>query len=220
MFVKICGNRSPRDIRACHEAGADCFGVLVGQHYASNDFVTLGLARELTAAMRNIGSECAPILVTHETRPELVADYARWIGADTIQLHGGSSPEQVLTTRRIMPDAAFIVAVHVTTYEQTRIALLPHLDRADYILLDTKNGITGQSRGADLAYGWRVSAQLIEDCPDQKFILAGGLDPGNVGLAIDLVRPHGVDVNSGIKGADGCKDPELAKSFVRSAKRL
>lgn len=49
-------------------------------------------------------------------------------------------------------------------------------------------------------------------------VLAGGLRPDNVGMAIDRVRPHGVDVSSGVETAPGEKDPSLIRSFVAAAR--
>jgi len=49
-------------------------------------------------------------------------------------------------------------------------------------------------------------------------VLAGGLDPSNVASAIDAVRPHGVDVSSGVEAAPGIKDPQKIHEFVRRAR--
>ena len=49
-------------------------------------------------------------------------------------------------------------------------------------------------------------------------VLAGGLDPGNVGRAIQLLDPFGVDVSSGVEREPGLKDPRLMRAFVEAAK--
>ena len=50
--------------------------------------------------------------------------------------------------------------------------------------------------------------------PDRFWILAGGLNPDNIGDAIQATGTKFVDVNSGIEAAPGIKDHEKLKRFV------
>ena len=49
-------------------------------------------------------------------------------------------------------------------------------------------------------------------------MLAGGLNPENVGEAIMRVRPWGVDVSTGVEATPGRKDARKVKRFVEAAK--
>ena len=49
-------------------------------------------------------------------------------------------------------------------------------------------------------------------------ILAGGLSAANVGEAIAIVRPYGVDVSSAVESAPGVKDPALINEFITAAR--
>ena len=44
-------------------------------------------------------------------------------------------------------------------------------------------------------------------------VLAGGLRPANVDLAIKLLGPVAVDTSSGVERAPGVKDPRLLSAF-------
>jgi phosphoribosylanthranilate isomerase len=57
--------------------------------------------------------------------------------------------------------------------------------------------------------------QAPAKCSKEGWLLAGGLTPRNVGVAVSLVRPSAVDVSSGIAGTDGIrKDPALIQAFM------
>jgi phosphoribosylanthranilate isomerase len=69
--------------------------------------------------------------------------------------------------------------------------------------------------GSGIGFDWALAAEVAADVP---LWLAGGLTPGNVGEAVRRVRPHGVDVASGVESAPGVKDVGLMEAFVRNAK--
>lgn len=71
--------------------------------------------------------------------------------------------------------------------------------------------VSGAGRMVDLG----VAADVA---PLGDMVLAGGLRPDNVGLAIDRVKPHGVDVSSGVETSPGEKNPALIESFVAAAR--
>ncbi len=76
---------------------------------------------------------------------------------------------------------------------------------ADRLLLDAKppKGAT-RPGGNAVAFDWAI---LDGFDPGMPWLLSGGLDPGNVGEAMRMTRPPGVDVSSGVETAPGRKDP-------------
>lgn len=75
------------------------------------------------------------------------------------------------------------------------------------------DGSHGTGRVFDREYAGRV----IRESP-VPVILAGGLDPGNVGQAIRDLAPFGVDVASGTERSPGVKDPDLVRRFITAAR--
>jgi phosphoribosylanthranilate isomerase len=80
---------------------------------------------------------------------------------------------------------------------------------ADIVLVDSPNPGSGK------VFDWR----LAEGAPGGvRLMLAGGLTADNVGDAIRLVRPWGVDVATGVEAAPGRKDPRKLRRFIEAAR--
>ena len=83
-------------------------------------------------------------------------------------------------------------------------------NRLGLVLVDS-----GFKGGTGIRTDW---GRLADVANGSKLVLAGGLHPGNVALAISVVRPFGVDVSSGIESAPGEKDHDLMRAFVTAAR--
>jgi phosphoribosylanthranilate isomerase len=66
--------------------------------------------------------------------------------------------------------------------------------------------------GTGRIHDWSVSAEFVRRSPLPVF-LAGGLSPLNVGEAMRVVRPFGVDLCSGVR-TDGHLDRGKLEAFV------
>jgi phosphoribosylanthranilate isomerase len=80
------------------------------------------------------------------------------------------------------------------------------------ILLDTPSSQWG---GSGLTHNWSLAHMVAQETP---VLLAGGLTPQNVGVAISQVRPWGVDVSSGVE-TSGIKDEEKIRAFIQQVQQ-
>ena len=109
-----------------------------------------------------------------------------------------------------------------------RVAVLPVLHRQDTdfeqqlsreegaVLVDSR---TAQAvGGTGTSYNWLEARSIFLGAATHlRLIVAGGLAPENVKQAIQILRPWGVDVVSGVESAPGKKDPARVLAFIRSA---
>lgn len=71
--------------------------------------------------------------------------------------------------------------------------------------------------GSGETFDWSSIPNLPED--GKPYLLAGGLNPDNVGSAVAAMHPYGVDVSSGVESDSGMgKDPEKIEAFVKAVR--
>jgi phosphoribosylanthranilate isomerase len=89
-------------------------------------------------------------------------------------------------------------------------------DALDGVLVDSST--TRALGGTGTTFNWlQARNSFLRAAPHLRLIAAGGLSPENVKQAIQILRPWGVDVVSGVESAPGKKDPARVQAFIRSA---
>lgn len=213
--VKICGLQTEKDVETAANAGVDAAGFLVGQKHVSRDFILPGTARRLASFLPPL---ITPVLVTHYTDPDEVIELIDLTGIPTVQLHGGTTPEELAYLKDMAgDDVKFLVAIHVLNDDTIEPAMESFENLADGFILDSCNKKEGRVGGTGLTHNWKMSNLLIQKT-GKKVLLAGGLHPGNVQEAIRTAVPYGVDANSRLKNPDGSLNKLLAEEFVKNAK--
>jgi phosphoribosylanthranilate isomerase len=210
--IKIDGLREPEHAAAAAAAGADLIGFIFAP---ARRQVTAAVARSCIAAARAAAPE-RPVLavgVFVDAPPSEMARIAREAGIDALQLHGAEPPESL----RHLPVPA-LKALRPrpgTNASQLMAEIGRYHSSAQPPLGIVVDGYAEESAGGTGARAdWRLAAEIAATFP---IILAGGLDPDNVGVAIHQVNPLGVDVSSGVE-IDGVKDPGRIEAFIRAAR--
>lgn len=208
--IKICGLSTPATLEAALIAGANMVGL--NFYAASPRFVTLAEAAALAAIARGRTTIVALVV---DADDDALAALKTAVAPNTLQLHGKETLQRVadIRTRFALP---VMKAIGVSDAADIALARR-YVGIADYLLLDAKpprkaDALPG---GNGLAFDW----QLVSDLdPPLPFMLSGGLDAGNVGAAMRLVRPAGVDVSSGVESAPGRKDETKIRAFIAAAR--
>jgi phosphoribosylanthranilate isomerase len=73
--------------------------------------------------------------------------------------------------------------------------------------------------GTGETFDWQASLNALDRIKGLgRLVLAGGLNPENVGEAVRITKPWGVDVSSGVEASPGKKDPEKVRAFIRAVR--
>lgn len=205
--VKFCGMTRLEDVREAVRLGAGFVGVLMT---TSPRRVTPEQAKELLGALD--GTLVRGVCVFGDEPVDEVTNATRVAGCDVVQLHGTSgAPGPAERLRRELGVEVWRV-VRVGPNGVSAAAWDAAAD-GDGLLLDT--AARGALGGSGLAFDWSaVAGDLRQRRGGRRLIVAGGLRPGNVRDAIDLLAPDVVDVSSGVESAPGLKDHGQMAAFM------
>lgn len=199
--VKICGITRTEDALAAAGSGAHAVGLIF--YGASPRAVSPQVARAIVDALPPF---VTPVALFVNPAADLVRDVVAQVRPQLLQFHGEEMPEFCAQF-----DLPYIKAVRVGP----GVDLLQYARRyagAKGLLLDAL--VDGSHGGTGAAFDWN----LIPSALPLPLILAGGLDPDNVGTAVRRVRPWAVDVSSGVELAKGIKDAAKIAAFIRGVR--
>jgi phosphoribosylanthranilate isomerase len=206
LLVKICGITSPADAALAVEAGVDALGFVFW--FMSPRKVSPAraaeIARELPESVLRVG-------VFVDRPREEMDEIAEAVGLDLLQLHGDEPPEALAGLSR-----PTLKAVRVGTGFVAEEALRCSRHAAGLVVDTRLPGETRMPGGTGVPFDWSLVKTLADRVP--FLMLAGGLGPLNVAEAIRAVRPHAVDVSSGVEDLPGRKDPAKVRAFVEAAR--
>lgn len=208
IWIKICGTTCVEDALNSIEAGADALGFIFAP---SKRRVTPEQAQEI---IRELPREVEKIGVFMNSTAAEIASIVSAVELTGIQMHGEESPPEVYAylakdRRDNMRKIKTIQVRDSFELDFSRFAAEP--GAIDAWLLDS-------GAGSGKTFDWAsVRSQIAGRT--EPIIVAGGLTPENVGEAVRVMQPWGVDVVSGVEREPGRKDPEKLKAFVAAVRR-
>jgi len=213
MIVKICGLKRIKDVRLALDLGADIVGMIVNvpESPRSNSL------DEARALFRFSAQGVAQRALLFRSSPlDEVLKILRELRPEVVHLCGQENFEDRKRLKEAFPEMAIWQSVGVPVDQPDRLdwidrtRILLGEDHVDRVVLDAAKG--GKTGGVGEAFPLeKIRSQLGKNCHD--IILAGGLNPRNVGERISALAPSGVDVSSGLESSPGVKSEELMKEF-------
>lgn len=209
--IKICGIKDKRDALAAVEAGADLIGLVLA---SGKRQVSPTEAYEIASAIRKCATPAKVVGVFVNAPVFQVNEIADFCTLDVVQLSGDESWEYC---RKIVNP--FIKAIRIgrestedLCYELSAAGKL--LTGQRFItLLDSR--VEGRHGGTGQPFDWKLAQEVAAKF---RVIVAGGLDPENVGTLIERVSPWGVDVSSGVE-TGGVKDTAKIRAFIEAVRK-
>ena len=141
--------------------------------------------------------------------PELVRQVLGTGAVDLLQFHGSESVE---FCEQFETPYMKAVAVKMDSNLESEFA---KYESAQYILLDSFDPV--MLGGTGKTFDWGSIVELTQK-QRSRLVLAGGLGPANVGEAIEIVQPFGVDVSSGVEASKGIKDIKMMQLFIQGVR--
>jgi len=216
-WIKICATTNLRDAEASVAAGANALGFIFAP---STRRIETGAAMDIITALP-AGIEKIGVFV-NET-PERVAVIAAQAGLTGVQLHGDEPATQLPAYRQMLGGRKLIKTLQarellVNGGPRVLQTYLDARENLDAILLDS--GVPSNRGGTGVPFDWEAALPLVQKIRAVlPVIIAGGLTAENVGHAIRLFEPWGVDVVSGVERETGKKDEAKLRSFVAAARQ-
>ncbi|MFZ1986454.1 MAG: phosphoribosylanthranilate isomerase [Desulfatitalea sp.] len=203
--IKVCGLTVPEEAAACAALGADAIGLVFFPPSPRN--LSLSQAAHITAALP-AHVRVAGVFVDAER--EFLSEAITECGLHVVQLHGHEPPDMArwLQTRFPVKVIKALFATKAPTMEEA-----DRYDVAAYLVECGKGPLPG---GNAMAWDWSAAAGFARRYPT---VLAGGLDPDNVGRAIAAALPDAVDASSGLEATPGRKDLQKVEQFIIAVRR-
>lgn len=194
--VKVCGICRLEDAELAVSLGASAVGFIFwpeSPRYCEPDRAQ-AIAAQLPPQITLVG-------VFVDQPVEHVIQIATHVPLGAVQLHGSESLADFDRVRQPL-----IKAVPVTDdLDPSAVDALPD---GVTVLLDAHDPVRRGGTGRTI--DWNLAAAVAAR---RRTILSGGLNAANVREAITAVRPHMIDVSSGVESAPGRKDAGKLEAF-------
>ena len=211
LRIKICGITQPAQGRAIAKLGATALGFICAPkspRYVSPEQIRAVVDHLPMAATGQPTVDRIGVFVNSS-----LAEIQQTVAVghlNGVQLHGDEAIDFCHEVRSVLPNVEVIKALRFREDDEASwVQGHSYSFAVDTLLIDAYHPT--QAGGTGLTLDW---SQLKTFCPSCPWLLAGGLNPDNVLDALAIVKPHGIDLSSGVEHAPGDKDlTKVARLF-------
>ena len=200
-IIKVCGITNPEDAVFAATHGATAIGMIF--YPGSPRCVSVPQAARISAALPP-GVSRVGVFVNQS--PEMILKIAAEARLDIAQLHGDEPPALLAALGKLRTWKVFRVGAEFDASAAARY-------HCEALFLDTATETAYGGSGETFA--WEKALEVKQH---GRVILAGGLDGSNVGGAIALVSPYGVDASSRLESQPGRKDHAKVRAYLDAAR--
>ncbi len=196
MRIKICGITKAEQGIAIANLGATALGFICVKN--SPRYI---LPSQIKAIAQQLPPQIDCIGVFANASHQEIQQVVSEAGLSGVQLHGDESPQFCQQLRNFLGDEIELLKALRIKTPATLLSCDRYQSCVDTLLLDAYHpqALGGTGKTLD----WESLNQFNPNLP---WLLAGGLTPNNVTQALNLVKPNGIDLSSGVERSPGDKD--------------
>ena len=210
-MIKICCIMNRKELNIALDHGIRCVG-FVSSMPSGPGIIS---DEEIKALAEYTPKDINTFLLTSLTDPEEISNQWLYCSTKTVQLCSPMIPDSVSGLRDIASGIEIVPVVHVE--DSGALSKAMSLSNVgDGVLLDSgsNNSVTPRLGGTGETHNWNISKSIKENI-SKPLWLAGGLNSDNVVEAMDVVRPDGIDVCSGVR-LNGALDKRKLSEFINA----
>lgn len=211
-WIKICGITNLDDALVAADAGADAVGFVF--YDKSPRAMTPEAAREISQLLPGTIDRVGVFV---NQRADVLCKVADQASLTAVQMHGDNEEPHVADLVMVQRPLKVLVGISMNYPAPNGWAMMWEQRNIHAFLADS--GTPSKPGGTGETFDWRASLHTLNEIKRfSRVVVAGGLHPSNVGDAIAITHPWGVDVSSGVEASPGRKDPEKVRAFIRAVR--
>ncbi len=216
-IIQIAGVRGQHDLNILLSNQVDYIGFPFRLSHHQEDISE----PEAACLIRKVPRTSKAVLITYLSESRKIIELSLSLKVTVVQIHGNISLKELNILRG---KASYLkIFKSLIIGRENRSELEHHIQQyspyVDAFITDTFDPESGAQGATGKTHDWEISRRIVELSPI-PVILAGGLNPDNVGQAIWQVRPAGVDAHTGLEDPQGDKDEKKVRAFVSSARQV